>query len=54
MCVGHTHSFGGFEDSGIDATESDVGVAENRKKRIEDEGDDGGAAADASDEWDRN
>src|SRR6266851_7608510 len=48
--AGHAHGFGGFEDGGIDAGEADVGVAEDGKQRVEDEGDDGGALADAADE----
>ena len=52
LCVGHAHSFGGFEDRGVDDAKADICVAENRKKRIENEGDDGGAAADASDKGD--
>ncbi len=52
--VGHAHGFGGFEDRGLDAAETDVSVAENWKKSVEDERDDGGAAADAADERNRN
>ena len=48
LCVGHAHCFGGFEDGGVDAIEANICVAENRKKRIKDEGNDGGAATDAS------
>src|SRR5260370_31293042 len=50
LCAGHAHGFGGFEDGGIDAGESDVSVAQDGEKRVEDEGDDGGALADAPDE----
>ena len=50
--AGHAHGFGGFEDGRVDAGEADVGVAKDGEKRVEDEGDDGGAAADAADEWD--
>jgi hypothetical protein len=52
--AGHAHGFGGFEDGGVDASEADVGVAEDGEKRVEDEGDDGGALADAADKRDRN
>src|SRR6267378_4106053 len=50
----HAHGLGGFEDGGIDAGQADVGVAQNGEQRIEDERDNGGALADAADEWDGN
>src|SRR5580704_16510135 len=50
--AGHAHGFGGFEDSGINAGEADVGVAQNGEQRIEDEGYDSGAIADAADKRD--
>ena len=54
LCVGHAHGFGGFQDGGIDAGETDVGIAENGKQRVKNQRDDGGAAADAADERDGN
>src|SRR5229473_970975 len=50
----HAHGFGGFEDGGIDAGKADVGVAQDGEQRIEDERDNGGALANAADEWDGN
>src|SRR6266851_1031175 len=50
----HAHGLGRFKDGGIDAGEADVGVAQDGKKRVEDEGDDGGALADAADKRNRN
>jgi len=46
--------FGGFENGGIDAGETDVRVAENGEQSVENERDDGGAATDAANEGDRN
>src|SRR5258708_5507462 len=50
----HAHGFGGFEDGGIDAGKANVGVAQDGEQRIEDERDNGGALANAADEWDGN
>src|SRR5580704_7760488 len=50
--AGHAHGFGGFEDSRINAGEADVRVAQNGEQRIEGEGYDSGALADAADKRD--
>ena len=52
--VGHAHGFGGFKDGGIDAGEADISVAKNGEKRVQDQGDDGGAASNAADEGNGN
>src|SRR5436305_1190830 len=39
-----------FDNRGVNAGEADVGIAQDGEKRVEDEGDDGGALADAADE----
>src|ERR1700674_1333776 len=52
--VGHAHGFGGFEDGRIDAREANVSVAQDGEKRVEDQSDDGGAAADAANEGNGN
>src|SRR5258707_2558139 len=52
--VGHAHGFGGFEDGGIDSGEADIGVAQDGKKRVKHQSDDGGAAADSANEGNGN
>src|SRR5713226_7397723 len=52
--AGHAHGFGGFQNRRVDTGKADVSVAEDGKKRVEDEGDDGSALADAADEWNGN
>src|SRR6266851_1481308 len=54
LCARHAHGFRSFEDGGIDSGKADVRVAQDGEKRVEDESDDGGAFADAADEWDGN
>src|SRR4029077_14055742 len=52
--IGHAHGFGGFEDGRVDAGEANVSVAKDGEKRVEDQSDDGGAAADAANEGNGN
>src|SRR5216683_7073650 len=46
---GHAHGFRGFDDGRVDAGETDIGIAQDGEKRVEDQSDDGGALADAAD-----
>jgi hypothetical protein len=50
----HAHGFGGFQDRRVDTGKADVSVAEDWKKCVQDERDDGSALADAADEWNGN
>src|SRR5436309_5461272 len=52
--AGHAHGFGSFKDGRIDAGEANVGVAQDGEQRVEHESDDGGAFANAADEWNGN
>src|SRR6266850_4589743 len=50
----HAHGLCGFQDRRVDTGKTDVSVTEDWKKCVKDERDDGGALADAADEWNGN
>src|SRR5207245_2802787 len=50
----HAHGFGRFEDRRINPSTANVSIPKNRKQRVENQRDDGGALVDAAGKGNRN
>ena len=54
MALRHANGLGGFQNGRVDSGKTHIGVAENRKQRIQDQRNNGGACSNAAQEGNRN